>query len=87
MLTKVLAIEWGPYNVNVNAIAPTATRTTINEELFANPQWRKNVLARIPIGRFCEPTDLVGAVVYLASDASDMVTGITLPVDGGWTAW
>lgn len=87
ILTKVLAIEWGPYNVNVNAIAPTATRTTINEELFANPQWRKNVLARIPIGRFCEPADLVGAVVYLASDASDMVTGITLPVDGGWTAW
>ena len=86
-LTKVLAIEWGPYNVNVNAIAPMATRTAINEELFANPQWRKNVLARIPIGRFCEPEDLVGAVVYLASDASDMVTGITLPVDGGWTAW
>lgn len=86
-LTKVLAIEWGPYNVNVNGIAPTATRTAINEELFANPQWRKEVLARIPIGRFCEPKDLVGAVVFLASDASDMVTGVTLPVDGGWTAW
>jgi NAD(P)-dependent dehydrogenase (short-subunit alcohol dehydrogenase family) len=86
-LTKVLAIEWGPYNVNVNAIAPTATRTTINEELFANETWQKFMLDRLPLKRFCQPADLVGAAVFLASDASDMVTGITLPVDGGWTAW
>ena len=86
-LTKVLAIEWGPYNVNVNAIAPTATRTTINEELFANEEWQKNMLARLPVKRFCQPVDLVGTAVYLASDASDMVTGITIPVDGGYTAW
>jgi NAD(P)-dependent dehydrogenase (short-subunit alcohol dehydrogenase family) len=87
LLTKVLAIEWAPYNVNVNGIAPTATRTTINEELFANEEWRKEMLARLPVGRFLEPRDLVGAVVFLASDAANMVTGITLPVDGGWTAW
>jgi NAD(P)-dependent dehydrogenase (short-subunit alcohol dehydrogenase family) len=86
-LTKVLAIEWGPFNVNVNAIAPTATRTTINEELFANEEWRKFMLERLPVKRFCQPVDLVGAAIFLASDASDMVTGITLPVDGGWTAW
>jgi 2-deoxy-D-gluconate 3-dehydrogenase len=86
-LTKVLAIEWGPYNVNVNAIAPTATRTTINEELFANEAWQKFMLDRLPVKRFCRTVDLVGATVFLASDASDMVTGITLPVDGGWTAW
>jgi 2-deoxy-D-gluconate 3-dehydrogenase len=86
-LTKVLAIEWAPYHVNVNSIAPTATRTAINEALFDNEEWRKNVLARIPLGKFCEPSDLVGAAVFLASDASDMVTGITFPVDGGWTAW
>lgn len=86
-LTKVLAIEWGPYNVNVNAIAPTATRTSLNEKLFADPNWRTRVLSLIPMGKFCEPKDLVGAVIYLASDASDMVTGVTLPVDGGWTAW
>jgi len=55
--------------------------------MIANDQWRQNVLARIPIGKFCEPGDLVGAAVFLGSDASDMVTGITLPVDGGWTAW
>jgi NAD(P)-dependent dehydrogenase (short-subunit alcohol dehydrogenase family) len=86
-LTKVLAIEWGPFNVNVNAIAPTATRTSINEELFSNEEWRKNMLARLPVKRFCQPADLVGAAVFLASDASDMVTGVTLPVDGGYIAW
>ena len=86
-LTKVLAIEWGPHGVNVNAIAPTATRTSINEELFANEAWQKWMLERLPVKRFCQPVDLVGAAVFLASDASDMVTGITLPVDGGWTAW
>lgn len=86
-LTKVLAIEWGPYHVNVNAIAPTATRTSINEQLFANEAWQKWMLDRLPVKRFCQPVDLVGAAVFLASDASDMITGITLPVDGGWTAW
>lgn len=86
-LIKVLAIEWAPYNINVNAIAPTATRTTINAELFDNEQWRKNMLARLPMNRFLEPKGLVGAVVFLSSEASDMVTGVTLPVDGGYTAW
>jgi len=86
-LTRALAIEWGPYNVNVNAIAPTATRTSVNEQQFADPKWRAHVLSLIPVGRFGQPKDLVGAVVYLAGNASDMVTGVTLPVDGGWTAW
>jgi 2-deoxy-D-gluconate 3-dehydrogenase len=86
-LTKVLAIEWGPYNVRVNAIAPTATRTTINEELFANEDWQKWMLERLPVKKFAMPVDMVGAAIFLASDASAMVTGITLPVDGGWTAW
>jgi NAD(P)-dependent dehydrogenase (short-subunit alcohol dehydrogenase family) len=86
-LTKVLAIEWAPHHVNVNAIAPTATETPMNARLFADPEWRKEVLRKIPAGRFCRPEDLVGAVVYLSSEASDMVTGVTLPVDGGWTAW
>lgn len=86
-LTKVLAIEWGPFNVNVNAIAPTATRTSINEEQFKNEEWQKWMLERLPMKRFGQPEDLVGAAVFLASDASDMVTGITLPVDGGYTAW
>ncbi len=86
-LTKVLAIEWGKHNVRVNAIAPTATRTTINEELFANEDWQKWMLERLPVKKFAVPVDMVGAAIFLASDASDMVSGITLPVDGGWTAW
>lgn len=86
-LTKVLAIEWGQHNVRVNAIAPTATRTTINEELFANEDWQKWMLERLPVKKFASPVDMVGATIFLASDASDMVTGITLPVDGGWTSW
>jgi len=86
-LTKVLAIEWSKYNVNVNAIAPTATETPMNKALFADPVWREEVLRRIPAGRFCTPEDLVGPVVFLASDAARFVHGVTLPVDGGWTAW
>jgi NAD(P)-dependent dehydrogenase (short-subunit alcohol dehydrogenase family) len=86
-LTKVLAIEWAPHNVNVNAIAPTATHTPMNAALFADPEWRAEVLRRIPMGRYCAPEDLVGAVVFLSSGASDLVTGVTLPIDGGWTAW
>jgi 2-deoxy-D-gluconate 3-dehydrogenase len=73
--------------VNVNAIAPTATRTTINEELFANEDWQKWMLERLPVKKFAMPVDMVGAAIFLASDAAGMVTGITLPVDGGWTAW
>jgi NAD(P)-dependent dehydrogenase (short-subunit alcohol dehydrogenase family) len=86
-LTKVLAIEWAQYNINVNAIAPTATKTPMNRKLFDDPAWRNEVLRKIPAGKFCEPVDLVGALVFLSSEASNMVTGVTLPVDGGWTAW
>jgi 2-deoxy-D-gluconate 3-dehydrogenase len=59
----------------------------MNAALFTDPEWRAEVLRRIPMGRYCEPEDLVGAVVFLSSDASDLVTGVTLPIDGGWTAW
>jgi NAD(P)-dependent dehydrogenase (short-subunit alcohol dehydrogenase family) len=85
-LTRTLAIEWAAYGVNVNAVGPTATRTRMNEALFDDPDWRRDVLARIPAGRFCEPADVVGAVVFLASPASSMVNGHLLMVDGGWTA-
>lgn len=86
-LTKTLAVEWAPYKVNVNAIAPTSVRTPMNEELHRDPKWRKKWLRQIPMGRFCEPEDLFGALIFLASDTSDMITGVTLPIDGGWTAW
>jgi len=70
----------------VNAVAPTATRTSINEELFANEAWQKWMLERFR-QKVLSTRDLVGATVFWRVTLSDMVTGITLPVDGGWTAW
>lgn len=84
-LTKVMALEWGIQGVNVNAIGPTATRTQLNAELLEGTDYGREVLRRIPIGRWAEPQDVAGAVVFLASPASDMVNGHVLLVDGGWT--
>jgi 2-dehydro-3-deoxy-D-gluconate 5-dehydrogenase len=86
-LTRVLAIEWAPHNVLVNAVAPTFVRTPMGERTLSDPTVREDILRRIPLGRIAEPEDIVGAVVYLASPAAAMVTGHTLLVDGGWTAW
>jgi 2-deoxy-D-gluconate 3-dehydrogenase len=85
-LTRVMAIEWAARGVNVNAIGPTATQTAMNEALFAEVDYTRSVLARIPAGRFCRPEDVVGPVVFLASRASDMVHGHLLLIDGAWTA-
>jgi 2-deoxy-D-gluconate 3-dehydrogenase len=85
-MTKVLALEWVSEGVTVNAVAPTAIRTALNETLFDDPEWVAKVLPRIPAGRFATPQDVVGAVVFLASPAAAMVNGHVLLVDGGWTA-
>jgi NAD(P)-dependent dehydrogenase (short-subunit alcohol dehydrogenase family) len=85
-VTRVLAVEWAQHGINVNAIAPTAIYTEMNAPLFKDPEWRREVLSRIPLGRFAEPRDVAGAAVYLAGPAAEMVTGHTLLVDGGWTA-
>ena len=84
MLTKVLAVEWAKHNINVNAIAPTFFKTEI---LYPDPEIQAEMVNAIPMGRLGEPADLAGTVVYLASDASDFVTGHVLLVDGGYTAW
>ncbi|APU16247.1 MULTISPECIES: 2-dehydro-3-deoxy-D-gluconate 5-dehydrogenase KduD [Actinoalloteichus] len=85
-LTKALANEWAPFNVQVNAIAPGYFSTDNTEALRADPQRHDAILARIPAGRWGEGADLAGAVVFLASAASDYVTGQVLAVDGGWLA-
>jgi 2-deoxy-D-gluconate 3-dehydrogenase len=85
-LTRVLALEWAPRRINVNAIAPTFVRTPLVEALLEDEAIREEVIRRIPLGRVAEPEDVAGSVVFLASPASDFVTGHTLLVDGGWTA-
>jgi len=85
-LTKLLAIEWAQYNINVNAIAPTFIETPFTRSMFEKEGFREYVLGNIPLGRVGKPEDVTGAVIYLASEASNMVTGHILLVDGGWTA-
>jgi NAD(P)-dependent dehydrogenase (short-subunit alcohol dehydrogenase family) len=86
-LTKALAIEWAPHQINVNAIAPTFIETPMTKSMFQDESFKREVLSRIPLGRFSKTEDLFGGVLYLASHCSDMMTGQTLIVDGGWTVW
>jgi 2-deoxy-D-gluconate 3-dehydrogenase len=85
-LTRVLALEWARYRINVNAVGPTFVDTPLTRPMFEDRAFYEEVLSRIPLGRLGRPEDVAGAVVYLASPAADMVTGHTLLVDGGWTA-
>ena len=84
-LTMALANEWAPHGVNVNAIAPGYVKTALNERIWRDdPERTEQITVRIPAGRWGEPADIGGAVVFLSSAASDYVHGVTLPVDGGW---
>lgn len=86
-LTKTLSNEWGKYGINVNAIAPGYMRTKMNSYYFTTSEGeklREIITSRIPLGRWGMPEDLKGAVVYLASSASDYVSGLILPIDGGF---
>jgi 2-deoxy-D-gluconate 3-dehydrogenase len=85
-MTKAMAIEWGPRGVRVNTICPTFIRTPLTEATFADPDKRAWIEAKIKLGRVGRVEDVMGAVVYLASDASALVTGAALMIDGGWTA-
>ena len=86
LVTKVLALEWAPFGVTVNAIAPTWINTPGTAERLDDPAFLAGVLARIPVGRVGTTADVAAAVVFLASRASSLITGVVLPVDGGWTA-
>jgi 2-deoxy-D-gluconate 3-dehydrogenase len=85
-MTKAMAIEWGPRGIRVNTICPTFIRTPLTEATFADPDKRAWIEGKIKLGRVGQVEDIMGAVVYLASDASALVTGTALLVDGGWTA-
>ncbi|MEM7525163.1 MAG: SDR family oxidoreductase [Pseudomonadota bacterium] len=84
--TKAMAIEWGPLGIRVNTICPTFIRTPMTEATFQNPERVAWIEDKIKLGRVGTPSDIAGAVLYLASDASSLVTGTSLLVDGGWTA-
>ncbi len=85
-LTKILAVEWGPYNVQVNAVCPGATWTSMTRPAMEDAESRATILSRGVAGRICFPEEIAAAVVYLASGAADMVMGQALSVDGGSTA-
>lgn len=84
--TKSMAIEWGRHGIRINTICPTFIRTALTEQTFANPERRRWIEEKIKLGRIGKVEDIMGAVTYLASDASALVTGTALMVDGGWTA-
>ena len=86
-LTKCLAVEWGQYNITVNAVAPTFIHTPGTEECLSDPVFRADVIERIAaLHRIGDPMDVAGAVVFLASPAASLITGHTVLIDGGWTA-
>jgi NAD(P)-dependent dehydrogenase (short-subunit alcohol dehydrogenase family) len=85
-LTKAMAVELAPQGVRVNAVGPTFINTPMTRPFFENPDFKADVLSRIPMGRIGELGDVVGAVVFLASPAAGLITGASLVVDGGWTA-
>jgi 2-deoxy-D-gluconate 3-dehydrogenase len=85
-LTHAMANEWAALGINVNAIAPGYMATDLTAPLHGDPESNASFLARIPAGRWGEPADLKGAVVFLSSAASDYMHGAIVPVDGGWLA-
>ena len=85
-MTKAMALEWAPHGIRVNTLCPTFIRTPLGEQTLKIPERRAWILSKIKLGRVGEIEDLMGPVVFLASDAAAMVTGTHLIVDGGWTA-
>lgn len=86
MLTRVMALEFARFNIRVNGIAPGWIKTKLNEHLWSDPSARRQIEAEIPLGYLAEPRDLMGTVLFLASEASQYITGQTIVVDGGFLA-
>ena len=85
-LVRSLGVEWAPHGVRVNAVAPTYARTNLTERMLQDEKTLQYILGNTPMYRLAEPDEIDAAILFLASDASGMVTGHTLPVDGGWVA-
>ncbi len=86
MLTKCMAVEWAPLNVNVNAVGPGLTKTAFSQPIWSNPSLEQMITTRIPKGRLAEPEEVVGAVLFLCSEDSSFITGESIYVDGGTLA-
>ena len=86
-LTRVLAIEWAAHHIRVNAVAPTFIRTPLSEPMLADESFAQLVAERSPMGVVGEPRDVAEGVVFLSTPAARLITGHTLAIDGGWTAW
>jgi 2-deoxy-D-gluconate 3-dehydrogenase len=86
MMTKVMAAEWGPHNVQVNAICPTVILTPMGVQVWGDPAKGDPMLAKIPLRRFGQPREVADLVLFLASSASDLITGEAILIDGGYTA-
>jgi NAD(P)-dependent dehydrogenase (short-subunit alcohol dehydrogenase family) len=85
MATKVMAQQWAPYHIRANAIAPGLTKTGFSQPLWGNPEILKMATSRTPMARVAEPEEMVGAIIFLASEASSFITGQVMAVDGGST--
>ena len=86
MLTKVMAAEWGPHNIQCNAVAPTVILTPMGTQVWGDPAKADPMLAKIPLRRFGQPVEVADLIIFLASPASDLITGETVLIDGGYTA-
>lgn len=86
MLTKCMAVEWAPLNVNVNAVGPGLTKTAFSQPIWSNPSLEQMITTRVPKGRLAEPEEIVGAVLFLCSEDSSFITGESIYVDGGTLA-
>ncbi len=85
-LTKCFAVEWGKYNITVNAVAPTFIKTPGTEQWLNDEDFKNEILSKVVLGRVGIPKDVTSAIMFLSSEASSLITGTTLMIDGGWTA-